>query len=114
MPGPVLRNQGMTKSTQRNDLRVLTTTVEIGGMSCGACVDRIINVLSGLSGVLDVNVDLTEHNAVVDHLAVWPGEQALVSALEGAGYLARVAETTGGHVGPSRVVAATPSGSCCR
>ncbi len=88
----VLRYLGMSQSTQTNEA-LHTTSVKIDGMSCGACISHITNVLNGLSGVVNIHVDLKRREAVIGHQAVWTGEHGLIAALAGAGYQARVSDT---------------------
>lgn len=65
----------------------------IGGMTCAACVARVERRLQRLDGVR-ASVNLVTGRAHVSH----PGDtdpQALVEAVEGAGYTARVAPAEG-------------------
>lgn len=76
----------------REPIRVLEHTIElqIGGMTCGACVARVERKLSRLDGVL-ATVNLATARATVTHPAELPTE-ALVEAVEKAGYTARPAD----------------------
>ena len=80
-----------------------TTTLEIAGMSCGACVRHITRALDGMTGVISLEVDLQQGAAVVEHLVEWTDERAMVAAIKDAGYPARVIarETTGDAGQPS-------------
>ena len=37
---------------------VTITTLNIGGMSCGACAQHVARAIEGLTGVVQVDVDL--------------------------------------------------------
>lgn len=41
--------------------------LSISGMSCGHCVARVKNALSGVKGVLKAEVSLEKNNAVVEY-----------------------------------------------
>ncbi|MBL8449189.1 MAG: heavy-metal-associated domain-containing protein [Dechloromonas sp.] len=63
--------------------------VKVGGMSCQGCVRNVTGVLVALPGVLDAEVSLEAAEA---RLRVEPGRltrEALVSAIEDAGFDAR-------------------------
>lgn len=44
-----------------------TTTLQITGMNCGACVAHVTKALSAAPGVRSVKVDLPTGRAVVEH-----------------------------------------------
>ncbi len=44
-----------------------TTTLKVGGMSCGHCVMAVTKALKGVPGVKDARVDLQGGRAVVDY-----------------------------------------------
>jgi copper chaperone len=62
------------------------TIIKVGGMSCQGCVKNITGVLSGLAGVASAEVSLEAGEARVafDPRAVT--RDALVSAIEDAGF----------------------------
>ncbi len=45
----------------------MTSVVKIKGMSCNHCVMAVTKALNGLQGVSDVNVDLENGQATVEH-----------------------------------------------
>ncbi len=64
-----------------------TTTLKVGGMSCGHCVMAVTKALKGVQGVHDAKVDLQGGCAVVDYDApATPRE--LVGAVLEEGYTA--------------------------
>ena len=65
-----------------------TTTLSVEGMMCSHCTGKVEQVLSAVAGVKNVVVDLKANTAVVTGSA---DEAALVAAVEGAGFRARVA-----------------------
>ena len=77
MPPQALRRTDMT-----------TTTLQIEGMTCSACIQHVSNALA-LDGVSRVNVRLAESSAVVEHESSI-ASSALIAALRGAGYEASI------------------------
>jgi len=68
----------------------MTTTLEVTGMTCQGCVANVRGLLEVQSGVSRVDVTLEPGRAVVEH-AAQVAPDALVKAVEAAGYEARVA-----------------------
>ncbi len=68
-----------------------TTTLKVGGMSCGHCVMAVTNALKSVTGVADAQVDLQAGRAVVqfDDRQASPGD--LVGAIQAEGYTAEPA-----------------------
>ncbi len=63
-----------------------TTTIKIDGMSCQGCVKNITGVLSALSGVSRAEVSLEKAAADVDFDPTLIQRDALVAAIEDAGF----------------------------
>lgn len=68
----------------------MTTTLEVAGMTCQGCVQNVRGLLERQDGVSRVEVTLEPGRAVVDHDGKVAAD-ALVQAVEAAGYEARVA-----------------------
>lgn len=62
------------------------TILDVAGMSCGSCVRRISNALSGLAGVAAVDVRLKDGKVLVRHDPAQTSVEALIAALDRAGY----------------------------
>jgi Cu+-exporting ATPase len=90
--GP-LRQAGMTKQTSKESA-VATSTLAIGGLTCGTCERHVLRALDGVRGVIHVAVDLEHAQATVEHLPALADAIALVTAVRDAGYEARVIQTT--------------------
>lgn len=93
---------------------IRTTTLAVGGMSCGACVRHVSRALDGLSGVVHAEVDLARNEATVEHLPSLTDAAALVAAVGDAGYPARVTGTreAGQSSASTAPVATCGCGSC--
>lgn len=63
-----------------------TTTLEIGGISCGGCVRTLTTVLSAIPGVHSAVVDQQTARATVDYDATATGPDEFRQAIEDAGY----------------------------
>lgn len=68
----------------------MTITLSIAGMTCSHCAHTVTKTLQGVSGVDKVSVTLSDGSARVEGNAEAP---ALIQAVEGAGYKARVASS---------------------
>ncbi len=65
-------------------------TLEVEGMTCASCVRRVERALAGVEGVGQARVNLATETAEVD-LTACVAREALVKAVEAAGYQARPA-----------------------
>jgi copper chaperone len=63
-----------------------TTTLKIGGMTCGGCVASVQRVLRELDGVARAEVSLEKNEAIVDFEPARVTPVELASAIEDAGY----------------------------
>jgi copper chaperone len=63
-----------------------TTTIKVGGMSCGGCVKSITSVLTALDGVAKAEVSLEQARAVVEFDAAKVTREQLMGAIEDAGF----------------------------
>ncbi|WP_416238606.1 heavy-metal-associated domain-containing protein, partial [Raoultella planticola] len=67
---------------------VLSTDLDIGGMTCAACAGRVERALLAVPGVTEASVNLATERARVQGGAA---SDALIAAVTAAGYQARVA-----------------------
>ena len=63
-----------------------TTTIKVGGMSCGGCVKSITGVLTALDGVAKAEVSLEQKQAVVEFDAGKVSRDQLKAVIEDAGF----------------------------
>lgn len=70
---------------------VQSTTLQVAGMTCGSCVRHVERALEGMTGVIDVSVDLARGQVSIEHLPEWADTPSLVEAVRQAGYEARLA-----------------------
>ncbi|HAA78593.1 TPA: heavy metal translocating P-type ATPase, partial [Candidatus Latescibacteria bacterium] len=70
-----------------------TSNITVGGMSCAACVSRVEDALTAVSGVQSVDVNLGTNEATVRHHVL--DENVLSDAIRTAGYsVSKSSETT--------------------
>lgn len=62
----------------------MTTELKIEGMMCSHCTGSVKKALSALEGVKEVEVSLTEKNAVIEHEDLDPA--LFVKAVEALGF----------------------------
>ncbi len=62
------------------------TLIKIGGMSCQGCVKNITGVLTGLAGVASAEVSLEAAEAKVAFDPAAVSREALLGAIEDAGF----------------------------
>lgn len=63
-----------------------STVIKIGGMSCQGCVKNITGVLTALAGVASAEVSLEAGQATVAFDALAVSREALLGAIEDAGF----------------------------
>lgn len=63
-----------------------TTTIKVGGMTCGGCVKSVTKVLTELDGVTGVDVSLEQAQAVITFDAARANRQQLLQAIDDAGF----------------------------
>jgi len=63
-----------------------TTTIKVGGMSCGGCVKSVTGVLTALDGVAKAEVSLEQKQAVVEFDAAKVSRDQLMAVIEDAGF----------------------------
>jgi copper chaperone len=68
---------------------IQTTTLTVAGMTCGTCERHVMRALEGMTGVMDIQVDVNARQVTVEHLADWIDLSSLIAALRDAGYLAK-------------------------
>ena len=65
------------------------TTIHVGGMTCGGCVNSVRRVLEALPSVINVDVSLENAQAEADFDPQQTPRDALLTAIKNAGFDAR-------------------------
>ena len=63
-----------------------TTTIKVGGMSCGGCVKSVTGVLTALEGVAKADVSLEKGEAVIVFDSTRVQRPQLAQVIEDAGF----------------------------
>ncbi|MCJ1436854.1 hypothetical protein MMC27_006236 [Xylographa pallens] len=73
--------------------QISTTTLSVGGMTCGACTSAVESGFEDVPGITSVSISLLSERAVVEHdvLAITPA--AIAEIIEDRGFDAKVLET---------------------
>ncbi|KAK2788021.1 hypothetical protein FQN53_004218 [Emmonsiellopsis sp. PD_33] len=72
---------------------ISTTTLEVGGMTCGACTSAVEGGLADVPGVSSVTVSLLSERAVVEHNVSIISPEKIAEIIEDRGFDAKVLET---------------------
>lgn len=70
--------------------KLMTTTVAIEGMTCGACTSSVQGTFEGVDGLVQFNISLLAERAVIVHDPAVLTQQKITSLIEDAGFEARV------------------------
>ncbi len=65
---------------------IQTTTLAVAGMTCGMCERHVMRAIEGMTGVMDVEVNLPRQQITIHHLSDWVDTPGLTAALRDAGY----------------------------
>ncbi|MDI5984226.1 heavy metal translocating P-type ATPase [Halomonas sp. M4R5S39] len=84
---------GVVQAVDSAGYPAVTDTLEltVKGMSCASCVGRVERKLAGVPGVLDASVNLATSTATLKVIAEAVTPQALIEAVQAAGYDAEAA-----------------------
>ena len=95
--GPELQAHTITEAVKRAGYSVppQAVTLEIDGMTCASCVARVEKALGKVEGVVSAQVNLATETAQVQFASGIVGVNALVVAVDRAGYAAKPAATVG-------------------
>jgi Cu+-exporting ATPase len=86
-----------------------TATIDVGGMTCAACVRRVEKALEKVEGVSSASVNLATERASVEFDPASVSTADLSRAIEGAGYTANV-QAPAAPVAPPLAAAAADNG----
>ncbi|KAE8387873.1 E1-E2 ATPase-domain-containing protein [Aspergillus alliaceus] len=95
----------------RSPAHMATTTVNVEGMTCGACTSAVESAFNGLDGVGEVSVSLMMGRAVVHHDPKVLPPNKVAEIIEGCGFDATVISTDSPAEQPSEVNMAKEKGS---
>ncbi|KKA20743.1 Copper-exporting ATPase [Rasamsonia emersonii CBS 393.64] len=87
-------SSAVASDTAGNKAQLMSTTVSVEGMTCGACTSSVTNAFKDVEGVVQFDISLLAERAVVVHdPQVLPPEK-ITSIIEDVGFDARVINST--------------------
>jgi Cu+-exporting ATPase len=75
------------------ELGVSTTTLSVGGMTCGACTSAVEGAFKDVSGIKSFSISLLSERAVIEHDASLISPAKLAETIEDVGFDAEVLNT---------------------
>lgn len=72
---------------------LVTTTLSVGGMTCGACTSAVEGAFKGVEGVKHFSISLLSERAVIEHDPGMLSPEKLAEMIEDTGFDAKVLET---------------------
>ncbi|KFY26698.1 hypothetical protein V493_03926, partial [Pseudogymnoascus sp. VKM F-4281 (FW-2241)] len=79
-----------------NETQVATTTVEVQGMTCGACTAAVEGGFQDIEGLVQFNISLLAERAVIVHDPAKLSPEKIAEIIEDRGFDARILSTTTG------------------
>ncbi|RLM00507.1 hypothetical protein CFD26_108644 [Aspergillus turcosus] len=70
--------------------RLMTTTVAIDGMTCGACTSSVQSAFDGVDGLVQFNISLLAERAIIVHDPTVLSTQQITTIIEDAGFDAAI------------------------
>ncbi|QSS52247.1 copper-transporting ATPase [Histoplasma capsulatum var. duboisii H88] len=80
---------------------ISTTTLRVGGMTCGACTSAVEGGLADIPGVSSVTVSLLSERAIVEHDKSMISPEKIAEIVEDRGFDAEILETAARYRNPS-------------
>ncbi|ORY12410.1 E1-E2 ATPase-domain-containing protein [Clohesyomyces aquaticus] len=83
-------------------LHVSTTTLSVGGMTCGACTSAVEGAFKNVAGIKSFSISLLSERAVIEHDVAIISPELLAETIEDVGFDAKVLETVA-HTPETRI-----------
>lgn len=88
-----LRVQTQARRRNSQSSALLTTTVEIEGMTCGACTSSVEAAFKDVAGMVNLNISLLAERAVIIHDGSKLTPEQIVEFIEDRGFDAKIVST---------------------
>ncbi|KAI4721486.1 heavy metal translocatin [Aureobasidium sp. EXF-10727] len=72
---------------------LMTTTVSVGGMTCGACTSAVESAFKSLAGIKSFNISLLSERAVIEHDSKFISADTIAETIEDTGFDASIVES---------------------
>jgi Cu+-exporting ATPase len=96
VPAQATEDHFLTDSEEdeaEQELGVSTTTISVGGMTCGACTSAVEGAFKNVSGIKSFSISLLSERAVIEHDVNIISPEQLAETIEDVGFDAKVLET---------------------
>jgi len=90
-----------------------TVKINVKGMTCGACVNKVQTALNKVEGVENAKVELTENRATIVYNAKKTNEKALYKAINATGFKAIDKKAGKMKMKGTKACGAECPGKCC-
>ena len=81
---------------------ISTTTIHVGGMTCGACTSAVEGAFKDVAGVKSFSISLLSERAVIEHDASIIPPEKLAETIEDTGFDAELVETKAAEPTPQK------------
>lgn len=79
-----------------------TTTLSVGGMTCGACTSAVEGAFKDVAGIKSFSISLLSERAVIEHFTKTITPDQLAETIEDVGFDAKVLETVAASSAPKK------------
>lgn len=90
-----------------------TIELEVQGMSCGTCADKVNRALRPVKGVDQISIHLEHGRVNVTGDFLESGAEPLITALETAGFSVRAAKAGSTRATAAASISRAGGGGCC-
>nr|POF17021.1 putative copper-transporting atpase hma5 [Quercus suber] len=73
---------------------ISTTTLHVGGMTCGACTSAVEGAFKDMAGIKSFSISLLSERAVIEHSTSLISPEKLAELIEDTGFEAEILDTT--------------------
>ncbi|EDU47684.1 ZntA Cation transport ATPase [Pyrenophora tritici-repentis] len=81
---------------------IATTTLSVGGMTCGACTSAVEGAFKDVAGLKSFSISLLSERAVIEHDTTIITAEQLAETIEDVGFDAKVLDTAVATTGPKK------------
>lgn len=81
---------------------VATTTLSVGGMTCGACTSAVEGAFKDVAGIKHFSISLLSERAVIEHDTTMISPEKLAETIEDVGFDAEVLDTVAATTTPKK------------
>jgi Cu+-exporting ATPase len=81
---------------------ISTTTLSVGGMTCGACTSAVEGAFKNVAGIMSFSISLLSERAVIEHDTTIISPEKLAEEIEDVGFDAQVLDTVAATPAPKK------------